>query len=82
MEDVLKENMFAGEAILKSQIPQWYKDRYGVNNLYRYQHPEGCRSCYTLLNVDGLRVCPFVLDFLTHVEYDRVFGSSLFDLDT
>lgn len=41
MREVLKENMYAGELIRKSQIPKQYVDRYGVNNLYRYSHPEG-----------------------------------------
>ena len=74
MEAVLKENMFAGESIPKRQIPAFYIDRYGVNNLYRYSHPEGYRSCYTLVNVQGLGVCPLILDIRTHGEYERIFG--------
>ena len=48
MKSVLKENMLAGDRIRKKQIPRHYVGRYGVNNLYRYDHPEGYRSCYTL----------------------------------
>jgi hypothetical protein len=69
METVLSENMYAGELIRKSQIPKQYIDRYGVNNLYRYSHPEGFRSCYTILNG-----CPYILDIMSHSEYDKVFG--------
>ena len=69
MREVLKENMYAGELIRKSQIPKQYIDRYGVNNLYRYSHPEGFRSCYTILNG-----CPYILDIMPHSEYDKVFG--------
>ena len=69
MKMVLKENMFAGELIRKSQIPKQYLDHYGVNNLYRYGHPEGFRSCYTIFN--GY---PHILDIMSHAEYDRVFG--------
>lgn len=69
MKTVLKENMFAGELIRKSQIPKQYIDHYGVNNLYRYSHPEGFRSCYTILNG-----CPHILDIMSHPEYDKVFG--------
>ncbi len=69
MEIVLGENMYAGELIRKSQIPKQYIDRYGVNNLYRYSHPEGFRSCYTILNG-----CPIILDIMSHAEYDKVFG--------
>jgi len=58
MEAVLKENMFAGGSIPKRQIPRFYIDRYGVNNLFRYALHEAYRSCYTLLNMEGVGVCP------------------------
>ena len=45
MAEVLEENKFAGELIKKSQIPKLYVEQYHVNNLYRYNHPEGYRSC-------------------------------------
>lgn len=69
MKEVLKENKFAGEQIRKSQIPKRYIEKYGVNNLYRYDHPEGYRSCYTIVNR-----CPVVFDVVPHSEYDRIFG--------
>jgi len=69
MKMVLRENVFAGELIRKTQIPKLYVDRYDVNNLYRYSHPEGFRSCYTIVNG-----CPYILDFMSHPEYDKVFG--------
>jgi len=69
MKEVLKENMYSGELIGKSQIPKQYFDRYNVNNLYRYSHPEGFRSCYTILNG-----CPYILDIMPHSEYDKMFG--------
>jgi hypothetical protein len=69
MADVLKENKFAGELIKKSQIPKVYIEKFKVFNLYRYDHPEGYRSCYTILNE-----CPHILDLMSHPEYDKVFG--------
>ena len=69
MVDVLKENKFAGDLIKKSQIPRLYIERYKVNNLYRYAHPEGFRSCYTILSDQ----CPYILDIMSHREYDKVF---------
>jgi hypothetical protein len=74
MEIVLKEHMYAGEPIKKRQIPPHYVERYGVNNLYRYAHPEGYRSCYTVFYEEGIGVCPHILDLLSHEEYDRIFG--------
>ena len=74
MEAVLLENMFAGNLIVKKKIPAYYIERYGVNNLYRYRHPEGHRSCYTIFNREGIGVCPTILDLISHSEYERRFG--------
>ncbi|RLC72148.1 MAG: hypothetical protein DRI26_03595 [Chloroflexi bacterium] len=74
MERVLKENMYAGDLIPRRQIPSYYVEHYGVTNLYRYRHPEGYRSCYTLFNREGLGVCPTILDLMTHRAYERRFG--------
>lgn len=74
METVLLENMFAGQLVKKRQIPSYYVQRYGVNNLFRYRHPEGYRSCYTILNVEGYGVRPIILDIMSHEEYERIFG--------
>lgn len=69
MKTVLKENIFAGDLIRKCNIPAVYLEKYGVNNLYRYEHPEGHRSCYTI--VEG---CVYVIDLMAHPEYDLRFG--------
>jgi hypothetical protein len=74
MKSVLKENMLAGECIRKKQIPKYYVQRYGVNNLYHYDHPKGHRSCYTLTEHNNLGVCPLILDLKTHPEYSEIFG--------
>lgn len=74
MEAVLKEHMFAGELVKKKQIPSYYVQHYGVNNLYRYDHPEGYRSCYTIFNEKGVGLCPHILDIMSHGQYDKLFG--------
>ena len=69
MKTVLMEHKYSGELIKKCQIPDYYIEKYGVNNLYRYDHPEGHRSCYTIVNG-----CPYIFDIMTHPEYDLRFG--------
>jgi len=69
MKVVLKEHMFAGDLIGKKLVPTFYIEKYGVNNLYRYDHPEGHRSCYTI--VQG---CVYIIDIMSHAEYDLRFG--------
>jgi len=36
MKLVLKGNMLAGDAVPKRQIPSHYREKFGLNNLYRY----------------------------------------------
>lgn len=76
MRDTLLYDRLAGESIPKRQIPDKYRRKYGVNNLYRYQHPEGYRSCYILVNIPGEGLCAQVLDLLSHPEYEELFGYS------
>lgn len=73
MATVLKENMLAGDHIPKRQIPEYYRRRFGVNNLRVYSHPEGYRSCYVLLIYD-VGVCPLILDLKSHRDYEKIFG--------
>ena len=74
MKDRLLFNMLSGDSIRKRRIPRHYREGFGVNNLFRFEHPEGYRSCYTLVNVEGVGVCPIILDVMSHPEYERVFG--------
>ena len=74
MGDVLRDNMFAGDAIPKRLIPRVLKERYGVTNLYRYRLPEGYRALYTLIYFEGVGVCPVILMLLSHGDYEHLFG--------
>ena len=74
MSRVLKENRLAGDCIEKNKIPRYYKDLYGVNNLYRYQLSGEMRACYTLQKIEA-GICAVILEFFRdHKEYDRRFG--------
>jgi hypothetical protein len=44
MEAVLLENLFSGDLVEKKKIPDYYVDKYGLNNLYGDDHSEGYRS--------------------------------------
>ncbi len=49
MKKKLQQDPYCGEKIRKNRIPRYYKERYSVKTLFRYAHPEGYRSIYTLL---------------------------------
>ena len=74
MGDDILYNREVGQKISKRKFPKSYVDRYGINNLYRYQHPEYYRSCYTLVMEKGIGICARILDLLTHKEYNDLFG--------
>ncbi len=60
-------------ALGKGRFPSHYIKRFGVNNLFRYQLPEGFRAIYTLER-DGNDVSVVVLEILDHKNYDKTFG--------
>jgi hypothetical protein len=74
MAESLLQNILVGERIKQNQIPRPYKKKHGVSNLYRYAHPEGYRSTYTLIEFSEHGICPVVLDLMSHKEYERMFG--------
>lgn len=71
--DVLKENMFAGERIEKRKFPKYYVQKYGVNNLYKYNLDAANRLIYTLV-ADESGITVIVLEILSHKEYEKRFG--------
>ena len=74
MEKVLAENRYAGEQVKQELIPRRYKQKFGVNNLYRYHHPRGFRSTYTILTPTKGIFYAIILDLLSHDEYEDLFG--------
>jgi hypothetical protein len=71
--DVLKGNMFAGERIERKKFPKYYVQKYGVNNLYKYNLNSRTRLIYTLV-ADGSGVAVVVLEILDHKKYEERFG--------
>lgn len=67
----LRENPKAGEHIRRRLIPEKYRRE--IKTLFRYQHPEGYRSLYTIAKIDENRFRILVLNFLTHKEYEKLF---------
>jgi len=72
--DSLKNDMFAGERIRRRQIPKYYVNKYGVNNLYRLRLNRTRRCCYTIVaDEEGLKLVVLEV-FPDHKSYDRRFG--------
>ena len=57
----LKENPFAGDQVKKSQIPDYYTQKYGVTNLWRIELSNYWRLIYTIQS-NEVEIIDFVLD--------------------
>jgi len=73
--DVLRGNMFAGQRIEKRKFPKHYVQKYGVNNLYKFNLDSRTRLIYTLV-ADESGVAVVVLEVLDHKKYEERFGYS------
>lgn len=67
--EFLKANPFYGDNILKRNIPF----SYNVQNLWRVELSQFWRMLYTI-NGDRIEIICFILDILSHKEYDKKFG--------
>ena len=73
--DVLKLNMFAGERIEKRKYPRCCVQKYGVNNLYKFNLDSRTRLTYTLV-AEETEVAVVILEVLDHKKYEKRFGYS------
>jgi len=73
--DVLKGNMFAGERIERRKFPKYYVQKYGVNNLYKFNLGSRMRLIYTLV-AEETGIAVVVLEILDHKKYEERFGYS------
>ena len=68
--DLIKANPFYGDNIEKKKIP---KIKYNVQNLWRVELTGYWRMLYTIKG-DEVQIICFILDFLDHDSYDKIFG--------
>lgn len=73
-KELIKANIHYGDPIAKNLIPQEYKQRYGVKNLFRVELPAYWRMIYTLTNNEEVEIIAFVLEIIDHPAYDEKFG--------
>lgn len=71
--DDLKENPLAAIHIPKRQWPKEYIQKYQINNLWKYDLPNGWRLIYTVKGSET-EIVATILEVLNHKEYDRKFG--------
>jgi hypothetical protein len=72
----LKYNPYRGDRIKKERIPKSYKAKYGMDNLLKININQYWRLLYFLEAFDNTTVLVILIDFMSHPEYDRLFGYS------
>lgn len=73
VKEWLKANPFAGDQVKKSQIPDYYREKYGATNIWRIELSNYWRLIYTIQS-DEIEIIDFVLDIIDHNEYNKKFG--------
>ena len=71
--DALKKDPFCGIKIPHMLWPKDYVRKYGMDNLWKYDLPDGWRLVYTV-RADQITILTVVLEWFDHKEYERRFG--------
>ncbi|MFH1256832.1 MAG: hypothetical protein V1494_06090 [Candidatus Diapherotrites archaeon] len=69
----LKYDFKYGDHISKEKIPREYKEKFGVENLWKLDLSSFWRMIYTVRGTE-IEVMSIVLEVLDHKKYDRKFG--------
>jgi len=72
--ELIKKNIHYGYPIAKRLIPKEYKDKYDIKNLFRVELSRYWRMLYTLTNNDEVEIIAFILDIMSHKDYNKKFG--------
>ena len=74
-KELIKVNHHYGEPIAKSKIPEKFKAKYGITNLFWVELPHFWRFLYSLTEGDSeIEIIAFVLDIVDHKKYNKLFG--------
>ena len=70
--DDLKRNPFVGKNVPKNLIPSEYIRKFSVDNLRKYDLPNGWRLIYTIKG-NELMIVSVILEWMDHKNYERRF---------
>lgn len=73
--EFIKTDIHYGDPVAKNLIPEEYRIKYGITNLFRIELPSFWRMLYSLTNGETeIEIISFVLDIIDHKTYDKKFG--------
>ena len=68
----IKANPKCGIEIPKRLIPKFYIQKYGINNLWKYNLPDAWRLVYSITG-NEVEIIAILLEWFPHKEYERRF---------
>jgi hypothetical protein len=71
--DLLKMDPQFGIHISRKLIPKAYVEKYGIDNLWKFDLTGYWRMLYSLKTTE-VELISFVLDIVDHPTYDKIFG--------
>ncbi|MFH1249309.1 MAG: hypothetical protein V1660_04110 [archaeon] len=69
----IQENAFCGVQIPKRIIPKEYVRKYGINNLWKYDLPDGWRLLYSITTPNKIEIISVIIEWFDHKNYERKF---------
>lgn len=69
----LKSDAFFGIQIPKRLFPKDYIQKYNLNNLWKYDLPQGWRLIYTITAENEIEIVCAILEWFDHKNYERKF---------
>ncbi|MDP1728881.1 MAG: hypothetical protein Q8L27_01615 [archaeon] len=72
----IKTNAYCGTQYKKNLIPAEYVKKYKVNNLWKYDLPDGWRLIYALFPQNKVEILSVIIEWFNHKNYDRRFHYS------
>lgn len=70
----IKMNAYCGIQLKKSLIPKEYTKKYRVNNLWKYDLPDGWRVIYALFPQNKVEILSVIIEWFNHKDYERRFN--------
>ena len=70
----IQENAFCGVQIPKKLIPKEYIQKYGIENLWKYDLPNGWRLVYSITTPTKVQIVSIILEWFDHKGYERRFS--------
>ena len=71
--NTLEEDAFSGRNVKKNLIPKPIIQKYGLNNLWIYNLPNGWRMLYVLTPSEEVQIIAVILDWMNHKDYEKLF---------